>query len=150
MHVKETLRTWNRQSKTWKERAFKEKDTLKKMLELWGTKIERELASLDWVVTPSGGKYHVHDCNHAKGNGRKYLPCKHCVHGAIRGVIELSRRTIQWCHMSPWSSVHEKISMTFARMTWHKTWKDLNDIYRPKWELQNVSAAIFNMSCYVF
>ena len=46
------------------------------MLELWGTKIERELASLEWVVTPGGGKYHVHDCNHVKGNGRKYLPCK--------------------------------------------------------------------------
>ena len=62
--------------------------TLKKMLELWGTKIERELASLEWVVTPG-------DCNHVKGNCRKYLPCKDCVHGAIRGVIELSRRTIQ-------------------------------------------------------
>jgi hypothetical protein len=82
------LRTWNKQPKHGKK-AFKEKDTLKKMLELWGTKIERELASL------GGGKYHMHDCNHVKGNGRKYLPCKDCVHGAIRGVIELSRRAIQ-------------------------------------------------------
>ena len=92
---KREIESMEQAAKTWKERAFKEKDALKKMLELWGTKIERELASLEWVVTPSGGKYHVHDCNHAKGSGRKYLPCKDCVHGAIRGVIELSRRTIQ-------------------------------------------------------
>ena len=93
------------------------------MLELWGTKIERELASLEWVVTPGGGKYHMHDCNHVKGNGRKYLPCKDCVHGAIRGVIELSRRAIQWCHMSPWSSVHEKISMILQG--WHGTKREV-------------------------
>ena len=92
---KREIENMEQTAKTWKERAFKEKDTLKKMLELWGTKIERELASLEWVVTPGGGECHVHDCNHVKGNGRKYLPCKDCVHGAIRGVIELSRRTIQ-------------------------------------------------------
>ena len=92
---KREMATSEQEIKTWKERAFKEKDTWKKTVQMLCTKIERELAGLEWVVTPGGGKYHVEDCGHVKGNGRKYLPCKDCVHGAIRGVIELSRRSIQ-------------------------------------------------------